>query len=110
MTEKQRDELRKIIHGELERVCAKISQIEENVAPVAPDVAIGRISRMDTIMNQEINRSSLNGLKLRRVRLEHALRRLSEPDFGECAECGEPIPMARLLAVPESDLCVHCAE
>ena len=110
MTEKQRAELKRTMLAEMEGLHAKIARIEEHVAPVAPDVAIGRISRMDTIMNQEINRSSLSGLKLRRVRLEYALRRISEPGFGECAECGEPIPMARLQAVPESDLCVQCAD
>ncbi|WP_415713596.1 TraR/DksA family transcriptional regulator [Maridesulfovibrio sp.] len=30
--------------------------------------------------------------------------------FGECEECGEGIPIARLLALPESRFCVHCAE
>jgi DnaK suppressor protein len=110
MTEKQRSELRKIILDEIEGLGSTIAQAEANVVPVAPDSAIGRISRMDTIINQEISRSSLSTLKQRRVRLEHALRRLCEPGFGECAECGGIIPMARLLAVPESDLCVHCAE
>jgi DnaK suppressor protein len=28
--------------------------------------------------------------------------------FGECEECGEPIPTARLLIMPESTLCIKC--
>jgi phage/conjugal plasmid C-4 type zinc finger TraR family protein len=27
-----------------------------------------------------------------------------------CAECGEPIPVARLAAIPGVGLCVDCAE
>jgi DnaK suppressor protein len=110
MTEKQRRELRTIMLDEIEEIGIMVGQMEGNVAPVAPDSAIGRISRMDTILNQEISRSSLSSLKQRRVKLEHLLRRLDEPGFGECVDCGELIPMARLKAVPESILCVDCAE
>jgi DnaK suppressor protein len=28
--------------------------------------------------------------------------------FGECEECGEPIPTARLLIMPEATLCISC--
>lgn len=28
--------------------------------------------------------------------------------IGECEECGEPIPTARLLAMPEATLCIRC--
>lgn len=41
-------------------------------------------------------------------RLEEARRRLDEPDFGVCAECGKPIPVARLLANPAALRCIDC--
>lgn len=31
-----------------------------------------------------------------------------DENFGICEECGEPIPTQRLLAVPETTLCVNC--
>ena len=31
-------------------------------------------------------------------------------DFGICIECDEPIPFARLMILPETSLCVVCAE
>jgi DnaK suppressor protein len=110
MTDRQRASLRKIMLAEMEELRLKITQMEEQVVSVAPDTAIGRISRMDTIINQGISRSAMLSNKQRLMKLERALRRLADPDFGECSECGEAIPMARLLALPESDLCVHCAE
>ncbi|MBW1682792.1 MAG: TraR/DksA family transcriptional regulator [Deltaproteobacteria bacterium] len=33
-----------------------------------------------------------------------------DEDFGICEECGEPIPPARLLIVPDSTLCVTCQQ
>jgi DnaK suppressor protein len=42
--------------------------------------------------------------------MERALTMIDDPDFGLCCECEEPIPFARLMIMPESDLCVKCAE
>ncbi len=37
------------------------------------------------------------------------IRRISEnKNFGECEDCGQPIPLERLLLVPGASLCVEC--
>ena len=42
-------------------------------------------------------------------KIEHLIQKIARnEDFGICEECGEPIPIERLLIVPESDLCVNC--
>ena len=96
---------------ELESLRAAIADLEQSSVSVEPDVAIGRLSRLDTMLNEGIKASSLAQSKERVRKLELALLRLEkDPDFGECVECGDPIPMARLLALPESQLCVECAQ
>jgi phage/conjugal plasmid C-4 type zinc finger TraR family protein len=40
--------------------------------------------------------------------LEDAKRRLDGPDFGECLECGNPIPVGRLVANPAARRCTEC--
>ncbi|MCL4545052.1 MAG: TraR/DksA C4-type zinc finger protein [Chloroflexi bacterium] len=40
--------------------------------------------------------------------VRHALQRLEEGTYGLCALCGKPIPERRLLARPQSTLCVTC--
>jgi len=40
--------------------------------------------------------------------VESALRRLHEPDFGRCAQCGADIPYVRLRANPAAQFCVSC--
>lgn len=111
MDEKHRNELRKKIKSELEDLKSNIDALEDTTDPVAPDQAIGRLSRLDTMLNQGVNKSSISQSKHRILKLEVALARLDDdPFFGECAECGNPIPIARLLALPESELCVKCAE
>ena len=43
------------------------------------------------------------------ARTERALAKLDEQTYGTCDGCGEPIPPARLRALPDSVLCVACA-
>ncbi len=40
--------------------------------------------------------------------LKAAEQRLATPEFGECVECGEPIPVARLLVNPAAQRCIAC--
>ncbi|HVO90234.1 MAG TPA: TraR/DksA C4-type zinc finger protein [Casimicrobiaceae bacterium] len=42
--------------------------------------------------------------------VEDAIRRLAEGSYGECEECGAPIPYARLEAYPMARRCVPCQE
>ena len=42
--------------------------------------------------------------------VQHALERLEEGRYGECARCGEPIGTARLQALPMAEKCVKCAD
>ena len=78
--------------------------------PVAPDNAIGRLTRMEAIISKSINEATLKKTEQTLSKMERALLMIDDPDFGLCRECENPIPFARLMIVPESDLCVQCAE
>lgn len=111
MEKAQRETLKKRILEEIESLRKHVASMESNASSVEPDVAIGRLSRMDTMVNQSIADASLSQSKQRILNLERAMVRIDEdPEFGECEECGEPIPIGRLLALPEAQLCVECAE
>ena len=40
--------------------------------------------------------------------VESALHRMDEASYGRCERCNEEIDFARLKAVPETTLCMHC--
>src|SRR5580704_16299602 len=42
--------------------------------------------------------------------IDGALKRIKSGEYGICASCGEPIPDARLKALPWARVCVGCAE
>jgi len=52
--------------------------------------------------------SSRDSNKLKKIR--NALMRIEEGTFGECQECEGQIGKPRLLARPEAELCIDCAE
>lgn len=111
MNERQKEDFKQFARIEIQELKAEIPRLKELVKPVAPDNAIGRISRMDNIVNQSVAEAQLSKCKVRLVRLGEALKRVdADEDFGLCVECGDPIPMARLKAMPETELCVECAE
>jgi DnaK suppressor protein len=92
-----------------EKLIDTIEELKELVRPEAPDCAIGRVSRMDAINNRSINESALRKKKLQLANIELALRKVDQPGFGRCIRCGNTIPIARIMLMPESNVCVTCA-
>ncbi len=107
------DEKKKVklkIAQEIESLTASISSLEEMSKPVAPDVSIGRLTRMEALSSQGISEANLRSSRSRLSMLQSALKRIDDPEFGICIECEEPIPTGRLLIMPESRKCVHCVD
>lgn len=43
-------------------------------------------------------------------KIDKALQKIENGNYGECESCGDPIGMKRLLARPVTDLCIRCKE
>lgn len=43
-------------------------------------------------------------------KIQKAIERIDEGEFGACEECGEKISIKRLEARPETTLCIRCKE
>ena len=110
MENKQKEMLKGHIQQRIEDIKENIASYRTLIDPIAPDNAIGRLTRMEAINSKSINEAALNRAKQTLSKMERALMIIDSPDFGLCRECEEPIPLARLMIVPESDLCVQCAQ
>ena len=86
----------------------KIKGFEEMSAPVTPDDAIGRVSRMDAI-NNAVQEAALAKAREKLTKLKVMQANLDDPKLGLCKRCGRPIPVGRLLLMPESAFCVRCS-
>ncbi|MEX0287433.1 MAG: TraR/DksA family transcriptional regulator [Paracoccaceae bacterium] len=71
--------------------------------------AVGRLSRMDALQMQAMAQAQQGRRDLEARRLEAALTRIDEGEYGYCAECGEDIPRGRLELDLAALTCVGCA-
>jgi len=109
MNDSELNEVENIIKQEIEKTQFSITNLEELTKPIAPENAIGRISRMDAINNKSVNDASLKKAKQKLKNLQITLSNLHDPEFGICAKCNNNIPIGRLMLMPHSRFCVHCA-
>jgi DnaK suppressor protein len=109
MTPEERSELEEIIIKRISETRDEIAHLKELTKPVAPDNAIGRLSRMDAINNKTINEASLRENMKKLKKLERAEERIRNENFGKCSKCGEGIAFGRLQFMPWTTRCVVCA-
>ena len=61
------------------------------------------------IVRWELNLALREKTQQRVERLEDALQRLGQGDYGLCESCQQPIDPERLEALPGTSLCIKCA-
>lgn len=71
--------------------------------------SVGRLSRMDAMQQQEMAQAEARRRTSDLARIEIALNRVDEGEYGWCAECGEAIAYKRLEIDPAAHLCIGCA-
>ena len=71
---------------------------------------IGRLSRMDALQIQAMSVETERRRKIELHRIEAALERIEQGEYGYCLACGGEIAPKRLLSDPATPLCIDCAE
>ena len=104
------NELKQILLDEISKTELLVKEYQELTKPVAPDVAIGRISRMDAINNKSVSEAALRQAEEKLRNLQRVSSKIDDKDFGICLKCHKPIPLGRILIRPESLYCVNCAK
>ena len=109
MNSRDLNDIERKIQEEIGKTRVDIDHYRDLTKPIAPENAIGRVSRMDAINNKSVNDAALRKAEQKLKGLEIALTRLHDPDFGLCARCNNEIPLGRILLMPHSRFCVNCA-
>jgi len=87
-----------------------ISDTKENSATVELDqTSVGRLSRMDAIQGQAMAEAVRGRRSIEIKKIEAALERITEDEFGYCLTCGEDIVEKRMDLDPSVSLCNKCA-
>ncbi len=94
---KRRDALRKALAGDLSLLKELRAQSSSDLIDAALDSVQDEISsQLAEVESREL------------ARIENALERMRQGEYGHCEACGTNIPMARLNALPYATLCIKC--
>ena len=110
MNFEEQEELKKEILDEIESQKYQVEILQKSVKPIAPDNAIGRLTRMEAVGSKAISEASLSSARTKLARLQITLNKIGDPAFGICRRCANAIPKGRIMLMPESFVCVSCAE
>jgi len=110
MNKEDKQDIKKRILEELKKTEELILDYKESTKPISPENAIGRVSRMDAINNKSVVEAALRKAEEKFNKLKLVLDKVNDADFGLCIRCGNPIPIGRILLMPQSRNCVRCAQ
>ena len=71
--------------------------------------SVGRLSRMDALQGQAMAQETKRRNEMELVRVNSALERIKNEDYGYCLRCEEEISEKRLEINPAATLCIECA-
>jgi len=70
---------------------------------------VGRLSRMDALQKQAMSQEVDRRRQMELTRINAALNRIEEGEFGYCITCGDDIEGERLKLNPSLPQCSKCA-
>ncbi len=92
----------------------KLADMEKRLAAVTRDITKTLSSDFAEQATERENDDVLEEIaRETQVSIQHlkaALQRLDDDSYGTCSGCGEDIAPGRLDALPETTLCVNCAD
>jgi DnaK suppressor protein len=101
---------RELLEAKRARLVQRLGQDWQQAYDVAdrPPLDEGERSSHEQLASVAHGRSATELQQLREI--DEALDRIREGTYGVCENCEEPIDPARLEAIPETRLCIACAE
>jgi DnaK suppressor protein len=101
---------RELLEAKRARLVQRLGQDWQQAYDVAdrPPLDEGERSSHEQLASVAHGRSTSELQQLREI--DEALNRIHEGEYGICESCEEPIDPARLAAIPETRLCIACAE
>lgn len=110
MDNNERNRFQKILLSLRDNLSREVKEATSADSSITPDNAIGRLTRMEAIQSQAMSAAGKERMKKRIQAIERALTAIDDGTYGTCIRCGEPIPVGRLEVMPESRVCVPCAQ
>jgi len=101
--------LKKLAAQKAELTLLEASSSEGNDAVELDQQRVGRLSRMDALQSQAMDKAISARRKQALLRIEGAYERLEDGEFGYCLTCGDKIMKKRLELDPTTLYCASCS-
>ena len=109
MTPEDKEEIKKDIQKKIEELKTRIADLEDSTKPIAPDKALGRLTRLDAMQAKAVREAGLALCRQELQAVEQQLLIIDTPGFGICRFCKGEIGIKRLKALPGTARCIKCA-
>jgi len=107
---KERDHFRQLLQSRQQELITQDKLAHDSQKAVMLDQqSVGRLSRMDALQQQAMAKATQTRRTQQSQRINAALTRMKEGEFGYCVSCGQDIPLKRLELDPTTPLCISCA-
>lgn len=98
----------RLLHRQME-MSAELARL---TAPPEPGATVGFGKRIGDGTAEAVERLNTTAMARSVTRsltdIDRALAKIAEGSYGVCDTCGDPIPPARLEAIPATALCITC--
>jgi DnaK suppressor protein len=109
MDERKQTEYRLQLEALRAELRAALDSDSDETRPVEPDRAIGRLTRQDAMLSQQMALEIRRRNQARLAQIERAIERIEDGSYGLCVRCEEEISEPRLKVRPETPICIACA-
>lgn len=110
MDSEQLDEFRQQLKEEKKRLLKKAAHTIENEIELSKDDMADEADLASALTDQNLSLRLRGRERYLMEKIDLALERIDEGEFGECVVCGEDIALKRLRARPVTTMCIACKE
>lgn len=110
LTQPQTEQFRKILHEKRDRLIAEAKRTLDQEMVIEADERMDEVDQASSEYMQAFSFRLRGRERFLLGKIEHALKKMDEGEYGLCEECEEQISLKRLQARPEAQLCIQCKE
>lgn len=104
------DKARERLHAERFAIEGESELAKEARSTVELDQqSVGRLSRMNAMQAQQMAQAQERTRQAQLTRIDMAMRRIEDGEYGYCVDCDNEIAEKRLEVDPMAERCINCA-
>ena len=104
------EEFRQLLTDEKKRLLQKAAHTIENEIELSKDDMADEADLASALTDQNLSLRLRGRERALMEKIDLALERIEDGEFGECVVCGEDITEKRLRARPVTTMCIACKE